>query len=221
MKKKLISLLLITSLALAGCGSSSENTKSTTQENEGNEINETEEPSSKPNGNTEETNDTSDLNDLGEIEVEKELFDVTLTIPADYVGETTQEELDKTAEENGYKSVTLNEDGSATYIMTKSQHKKLLEDIAASLKETIADMVGSEEYPNFTNIEVNDDFTSYTITTTSTELDMDESFSVMTLYVCSGMYGVFSGTSIDNVHVDFINADSGEIISSSDSADSE
>lgn len=34
-----------------------------------------------------------------------------------------------------------------------------------------------------------------------------------------GMYNVFNGTTVDNVHVDFVNADTGEIISSSDSKD--
>lgn len=65
----------------------------------------------------------SELDAVGDIEVEKELFDVTVTVPADFVGETTQEELDAKAKESGYK-VTLNDDGSATYTMSKSQHKK-------------------------------------------------------------------------------------------------
>ena len=34
-----------------------------------------------------------------------------------------------------------------------------------------------------------------------------------------GMYNIFNGTPVDNVHVDFINADSGEIINSADSSD--
>ena len=48
---------------------------------------------------------------------------------------------------------------------------------------------------------------------------MSESFSVMALYMYGGMYGIFSGEEVDNVHVDFKNADSGEIISSANSED--
>ena len=33
------------------------------------------------------------------------------------------------------------------------------------------------------------------------------------------MYGIFAGEEADNVHVDFVNADSGEIISSANSED--
>ena len=57
------------------------------------------------------------------IEVDENLLTVELTIPADFVGETTQEELNQTAKEEGLKSITLNEDGSATYVMTKKKHK--------------------------------------------------------------------------------------------------
>ena len=33
------------------------------------------------------------------------------------------------------------------------------------------------------------------------------------------MYAIFNGTKADDIHVDFVNADSGEIINSSDSSD--
>ena len=36
----------------------------------------------------------------------------------------------------------------------------------------------------------------------------------------AGVYNTFNGTPVDNVHIDFVNADTGEVISSSDSADS-
>ena len=132
--------------------------------------------------------------------------------------ETTQEELDASAKESGYK-VTLNEDGSATYVMTKKQHKQLMEKCADNINSFLSEMVGSEDYPNITDVTANSDFTSYTITTTNSEPDLSETVAVMSLYMMSGMYYAFNGTSIDNVHVDFVNADSGEVISSSDSSD--
>ena len=63
------------------------------------------------------------------------------------------------------------------------------------------------------------DFTSFTVTTTSTELSINESFSVMAFYMYGGMYNTFNGAPVDNAHVDFVNAESGEIINSSDSKD--
>lgn len=148
------------------------------------------------------------------------LFDVTVIYPADFVGETTQAELDQDVSESngGIKSATLNEDGSATYVMSKAYYDNALQAMADGITSTLDAMVGSETYPNFTAIEANDNFTSFTITTTSTELSADESLSVVTLCFYSGIYGIIAGEQPENVHVDFVNADTGEIIESSDSA---
>ena len=115
------------------------------------------------------------------------------------------------------EQVKLNDDGSATYTMTKSQHKQMMDEITDSLTESINEMVGSEDYPNFTKIETNSDFTNFIVTTKSLELDLNESFSVMGFYMFGGIYNIFNGTEVDNIHVEFVNADSGEVISSSDS----
>ena len=99
----------------------------------------------------------------GDISVNENLFDVEITVPADFVGETTQEELNQQAQENDIHSITLNEDGSATYVMSKSQHASLLEDLAASINDSLAEMVGSEEFPTITAVKANDNFTSFTV----------------------------------------------------------
>lgn len=204
MKKKIVMSLLICALAFSGCGSSdvpadtdtfSENTESSTE------------------------GDFSDLEAIGDIEVDENLLTVELTIPADYIGDTTQEELDATATEEGFKSITLNEDGSATYLMTKKQHREMMEEMAANINASLSEMVGSENYPNITDITANSDFTEFTVTTTSTELSLSESFSAMAYYMYGGMYNIFNGTPVENVHVDFVNADSGEIMNSADSSD--
>ena len=208
--KKILLPALITSLAVSmaacGNGSASETTANTTAAKQ-----ETSSPASTPDA-------TSDADAIADVNVEKELFDVKLTIPSDYIGDATQEELSKEAEANGYK-IVLNDDGSATYTMSKSQHKKMMEELSDSINTALTDMVGSEDYPNFTDIKANDDFTQFTITTKSEELNLKESVSVMGFYMYGGMYNVFNGTTVDNVHVDFVNADTGEIISSSDSKD--
>lgn len=205
MKKKLITSLLICTIVLSGCGASPNAPADTSSE--------TVEASTE--------RDISELDAIGDVEVDENLFTVELTIPADYVGETTQGELDATAKEKGYKSITLNDDGSATYVMSKKQHRELMDELATNINDSLDDMVGSEDYPNITDITANDNFTEFTITTTSTELSLNESFSVIVYYMYGGMYNIFNGTPVDNVHVDFINIDSGEVIGSSDSSDME
>lgn len=216
--KKLIALCLVGSMAmsLVACGTSSNSTPDSqpASQTESAETEETSDDSSSDMTDLEE-----ELSTLGEIDVDKNLFDVEITIPAEYVGETTQEELDKKAEESGVHSITLNEDGSATYVMSKEQHQKVLEETRASIRKSLDEMVESEDYPNITSIETNDDFTEFVVTTTSTELGLGESFSVLGFYMYGGLYGLFSGESPENIHVDFVNAESGEVIESSDSKD--
>ncbi|WP_031550546.1 hypothetical protein [Oribacterium sp. FC2011] len=221
MKKRALAIILTFAIclsALSACGSQveeakSEALKSTTAETEKSSESETEETTVASDDGMKE------LEVLGEVNVDKGLFNVTLNIPKDFVGEATQKELDELAKEKGYKSITLNSDGSATYVMNKAQHEELLSGIRDSINSSLQEMVGSEEYPNITKIEANDDFTSFTVTTKNQEPDFSESFGILALYMYGGMYGVFSGNAPDNVHVDFVNADSGEVVSSSDSRD--
>lgn len=216
--KKVLAVVLTGSLLLTGCGggssSSAVEAPSSVAESSvvASDLSKVAESSA--------SDIASVLDALGDVDVEKELFDVTITIPSDYMEGATQEDLDAKASEIGYK-VTLNDDGSATYVMTKKQHKDMMDGISDSIKSSLNEMVGSEDYPNVTGISANDDFTVFTITTRNTEPDMNESFAVMALYMYGGMYHIFNGTTVDNIHVDYVNADSGEIISSADSKDME
>lgn len=170
---------------------------------------------------TAETASAASSESEGGLSVDKNLFNVTLTYPASMVEEgTTQESLNEEIKgEKGIKSATLNEDGSVTYVMTKAYHREIVQEMENSIKEDLAAMVGSEDYPNFTDVQANDDFTSFTVTTTSTSLDLMESFSVLQFYLEGGLYGVISGNNPDNIHVEFVNAETGEIIQSADSSD--
>ena len=219
---KRIMCVLLSSVAIfaSACGeseSSSSNIKDSTQTT----VSESEGEQGGKSFDTSTNSETmlDEIEAVGDIEVDKDLFSVKLTIPAEFAGETTQEELDAAVKEKGYKSATLNEDGSIKYVMTKKQHAEMMKEIEESLEESLEKMIGSEEYPNFTDIKCSDDYTKFEVITKSSELDISESMSVLGFYMYGGMYNIFNGTTAENVHVDFINADSGEIISSSDSKD--
>lgn len=219
MKKKLLMILLIGMLSVSFVSCEKEMPKNegeTTAEDASNDAEKTVAEAQQPK--EEDQGSVSDLEAIGDIEVEKELFDVNLTIPSEYMGELSAEEIEQKAAEGGYK-VAINDDGSATYTMTKKQHKEMMKEITESINSSLAEMVGSESYPNFTGVAANEDFTNFTITTSATEIGMNESFSVMALYMYGGMYGIFNGENVENIHVDFVNSDSGEIIHSADSSE--
>ena len=156
------------------------------------------------------------------IDVDKGLLNVEITIPAEsaeYYGFSfeSQEEADAYAKEQGFKSATLGDDGSVTIVMSKSQHKKTMEELNKTIDEALQKMIGSEDYPNITAVEHNDNYTEIKVTTESEELSLNESFSTLAFYIYGGMYNSFNGTPVDNIHIDFINEASGEVIDSFDS----
>ena len=219
MKRKLLALLLLVTVSATVVACKGNETESAGTTTETDVSNETETTVPEPTQtDTENDEAVSSLDALGDVEVEKELFDVNLTIPAEYVGELSQEELEQRATDGGFQ-ITVNDDGSATYTMTKSQHKELLAEMAEEIDSSLSDMVTDESYPNVTDVKANEDFTSFTVTTRSTALDMSESMSLLAFYMYGGMYGIFSGETPENIHVDFVNAESGEIIHSADSSD--
>lgn len=146
------------------------------------------------------------------------LFNVALTIPAEYVEGTTQKELNKQAKEGTFKSATLNKDGSVTYVMSKSQHKEMLNTLKDSIADELNKIPNSTDYPNVTRVEANDDYTKFTVTTASTELSFEEQFLSVQLYIYGGMYNAFNNLS-PVISVDYVNADSGATIYSGKSSD--
>lgn len=211
-KRILIFLLTICcTLSFSSCGNKEDSTTKQTTENSTEST-----PSTASDASS-----TDSLEAIGNVDVDENLIDVTITIPSDIIGEVTQEELDESTKNKGYKSATLNEDGSVTYVMTKKQHKELLSVISEEIDKGTSELVGSDTLPDVTSITANDNYTLFTITTKNSETSISEVYSVATFYSFGGMYSAFSGEDIDNIHVDFINAESGELIESYDSKDLE
>ncbi len=167
----------------------------------------------------EEKHDLKELEAIGDVEVDQGLFNVEIVLPKQFADSVTDEELEKAKKEKQFKTAKRNEDGSITYVMTKSQHKEMMGELKKGMMESIQEMVGSEDYPGIIAIEANSDFTKFTVMTKSEELTMNESFSVLAFYMYGGMYGIFNGTPADNIQVDFVNVDTGQIINSANSKD--
>lgn len=157
------------------------------------------------------------LESMGKIETENGLFYVSITLPADFVGEdVTQESIDAKAGEN-YTSGKLNDDGSVTYKMTKKQHKAMLDSISESIEKSLQEMIDSPDYA-FTEITHNDNYTSFDVHLSTEELGFAESFMVLGFYMYGGMYNVFTGQEVDNIEVNFYSS-SGKLINTANSSD--
>jgi hypothetical protein len=196
MKKTIFfALSIIICLSLVGCGGSSNDTQQNIEED----------------SKSEETQS---------IEVDEGLLNVEITVPPDFLEEgTTQEDLDEAAKEDGIKSITLNDDGSATYIMSKSKHDEMMAGIRESIDESMAEMIDPETYPTFVEVTSNDDYTHFTVKLSSNEVGLSESISVLGFYMLGGLYNAFNGTPVDDVTVSFVNADTGDIIQEAHSSE--
>lgn len=174
-------------------------------------------------GDKNDSPDTSDRasQESGGIGADVGLFNVTITIPKDFVDEgTTQAQLDEAAKEKGFKSAILNDDGSTTYVMSKAKHRELMKDIKQSIEESLTELSSYDENPsNIVGIEHNNDFSEYTVKLDSDTVGLTESIATLGLYFSSGMYHAFNGTEIDNVNVKFVNVDTGDVIEEANSKD--
>jgi len=192
MKKNLVGIVLATLvLCLAGCGAVNEN------------VQETSVPAA----------------ELKDVQVKNDNESVVLTVPKDFLGaEMTQEDYDALAKKKGYGSITLNDDGSATYHMTKAQHDEMMIGLAESIDRTLEEMAESDDYPNVENIIANEDYTAFEVSINADEVGLDDSVVVLPLYTYGGMYNVFNGTQTPSVKVRFFNSKTGMLISEADSA---
>lgn len=155
------------------------------------------------------------------IEVDEGLLEVTITIPASFYEsfgvEVSQESLNEESAEAGYKSVTLNNDGSVTYVMTKNQHKQMMSEMADSLEETLQEII-DDESTSITNIKHNKSFTEFDVTLSTNEVGLYESFTAIAIYMYGSMYSMFNGDDVDNIYVRYLDS-KGNLIQEANSKD--
>ena len=142
---------------------------------------------------------------------------VTVVIPTVYEEVKTQEEADRIREKNGYKSVVLEENGSLTIVMTKSQHDELIRDFRTSVDKGISEIIGAGGGSSIEKIEYNEDYSVFTVTVTEEEIGVIERQAADELIMYGALYHVYTGNDADRIRVDYVNAQSGEVIETADS----
>lgn len=136
---------------------------------------------------------------------------VKLTVPGEYTANADQETLNKTASDLGYESITLNENGSVTYIITKSQHEEMLENLHTGITQALTAMIGSKDYNKLAKIEPNDDFTYIKVTLNSKDINYKNSMSMIQFKTYHLLYNAFNGTPDNKLTVEYYNMN-GELV---------
>jgi len=137
--------------------------------------------------------ESSESEAANQIEVDKGLLTVDITIPASFLSmggeEFTQAKVDETVASEGYLSGKLNNDGSVSYTMTKLKHAEMLDGVKSSFDESIQDSLA--EYPNVTAVTRNANFTEIRIETTENDfalgfLGLGLSFQAYFFHILNG-----------------------------------
>ncbi len=179
------------------------------------------------NGNVEETSvnneDNSEMveeetigneSDNGSIGVEKNLFDVEITLPASLIEGEDPEEMIAGAEEEGIGEVFVNDDGSVTYSMSKSKHNEMMQGMEKDIQETIEETKNSEDFLSISDIKSNGSFSEFTIVVDQKSYENSfDGFAAFGLAMSGMFYQLFEGADPDSfeviIHIE--NEETGEV----------
>ncbi|KQL33588.1 hypothetical protein AN960_20790 [Bacillus sp. FJAT-25509] len=127
------------------------------------------------------------------VAVDKGLFNVKLTLPASMFEGDDINKVIAGAEKEGIK-VTKNTDGSLTYKMSKSQHKKMMKSIKDQIIKTVNETKQSKDFASLKDITYNNDFTEFTLIVDQAayENSMD-GLAAFTFGMSGMMYQLYNG----------------------------
>ena len=154
------------------------------------------------------------------IEVDKGLLNVTVTIPASMYNTFLEDgekpdydEIKAEAEADGYKSCTVNADGSVTYVIPKSVYNQKLEELRTETAESFDKMATDDSYESFTKVEYNKDFSEIKVYVDSAKYSDWDSISALGFYISGAYFQAFSGVQGDKIDVvvKYIDKDTGEV----------
>ncbi|MDM5205936.1 MULTISPECIES: hypothetical protein [Cytobacillus] len=138
----------------------------------------------------------------GAVNVDKGLLNVELTLPASFFEGEDIDTVIAEAKKEGVSEVTKNEDGSLTYKMPKSEHKKMMTEMGTSITDSIEEMKSSEDYVSIKDVTHNKSFTEFTLLVDkeSYENSMD-GFAIFGLGLQGSMYQMFNGANPEDYKV--------------------
>ncbi len=149
-----------------------------------------------------DTKKESDTDKEQGIEVEKGLLNVELTLPAELFEGRTPEEIEASAKEQGVKEVRVNEDGSVYYKMSRADHKKMMNELEKSIKESLDGIVTSGDAPSIKEVKYNKDFTKFDVTVDRAEYeDSMDSFMIFTFAIAGNYYNGYQGKDMDDIKI--------------------
>lgn len=143
-----------------------------------------------------------------------DLFTEEVTFPAEFFTEQDMNtfDADAYAEEQGFLSAKVNDDGSITVTMTNKRYNEVLDETAASIEDSLSEYVGGETTGYIKGFTHNDDFTEVTMKVDKAAYEDAFDFTPLAVSIMVALYHTIA--EID-FHFNFtvMDNDTGEIIS--------
>lgn len=159
--------------------------------------------------------DSSNVSSTQGLDVQKGLFDVTITFPAEWMKDAKDADF-ADAKKEGIQ-VTKNKDGSVTYKMSKAQHKKLMEEMKKSTSDSLTKIKTDGNFTSVTDVRFDENFSQVSILVDKSKYEnsLDSFASLSAGFQCM-FYQIFDGKDekTASVKVDFIDSKTGKIIDS-------
>lgn len=147
-----------------------------------------------------ESNDSAGAGDT--VEVEKGLFDVTVTLPSAMIDSEDIEATIAEAKEMGVKEVTVNDDGSLTYKMSKSTHGNMMRELREGFDEAAAEIITGEDFVSIKEIKSNKDLTAITLIVEKEAYENSlDGFASFGLALVAMYYQLFDGVQEGDISV--------------------
>ena len=128
--------------------------------------------------------------------------DIVITIPKSLISEQTSTELTEEQKSMGFKSATLNDDGTLTLVIAKSEYDTLMQKLKQNTADSLESIVTGGTYPSVKDIEYNDDFSKITLIVEQQSFDEGlDSLSTLVAGLAGTIYQVYNGADTDNLTV--------------------
>jgi hypothetical protein len=136
------------------------------------------------------------------VEVDEGLFEMEVTVSADFLGELTEEEIASNAEDAEFSDYAINPDGSVTYKMSRAVYEAALQEMKTGLDESIQESI--EEYPDvIRSITYNSAVTEFEVLVdrAAYEADFGIGFIAFSFGIGGLFYQMFEGVPEDEQEV--------------------
>lgn len=212
--------LMTASLVLTGCSGSSDETAEATSAEVGTATPE----SATPEG---EGGDLDVLEGSDEIAVDEGFLSTEVRLPRDLftMGSEnpdefpTQEELQASMDEDGRDiEVTVNDDGTVSYRMSRNEFNQFKDDLKTGVDESIQESINGESNI-YKSVTYTDDLKEFEVVVDRKAFKNSMSFLGFSLLISAGFYQAFTGVQEGDgyVLINYIDEETGEVFDTYDS----